>query len=73
MDWTQCLTIIGTTISVSGGLFLITRKDMQLMENKLTQHSIRMDENHREDMAKIDNKWEKLFGLFIELKLRNEK
>ena len=64
MDWTQCLTIIGTNIGLGLWLFLITRKDIQLM-----------DKNHREDIqymdAKwehMDAKWERLFSLFLELK-----
>ena len=55
MDWTQCLTIIGTTVGTAAGLFLITRKDIQLM-----------DKNHREDLQHMDAKWERLFSLFIE-------
>ena len=62
MDWTQCLTIIGTNIGLGLGLFLITRKDMQLM-----------DSNHREDMQHMDAKWERLFGLFLELKSKGTK
>lgn len=46
MDWTQCLTIIGSTIGAVTGLFLITRKDMQLM-----------DKNHREDMKDFEKRW----------------
>lgn len=75
MDWTQCLTIIGTNIGLGLGLFLITRKDMQLM-----------DKNHREDMQhmdarleymdakweRMDAKWERLFSLFLELKSRQQ-
>ena len=61
MDWTQCLTIIGTTVGTAAGLFLITRKDIQLM-----------DKNHREDLQHMDAKWERLFSLFIEQGTRDK-
>ena len=57
-NWMQCLTMIA---SFSGLVFFLNK-------------------NHREDLKKIDDKtdkmdakWDKLFNLFVELKLRNEK
>jgi hypothetical protein len=58
MDWIQALTIIGSF----AGLVLY------------------LDKNHRQDLAKmdakidkIDSKWESLFKLFVELKLKQDK
>jgi hypothetical protein len=80
MDWTHTITIISTTIGAVGGVFLINRKDMQLMDKnhrqdiaKIDAKIDKMDENHREDLAKIDSKWENLFKLFVELKLKQDK
>lgn len=71
MDWTQCLTIIGTTLGATSVLFFITRKDIQMLDASMKL----MDKNNREDMQqmdakwqRIDTKWEHLFGLFLELK-----
>ncbi len=71
MDWTQCLTIIGTTLGATSVLFFITRKDIQMLDASMKL----MDKNHREDMQQMDKniqhmdtKWERLFGLFLELK-----
>jgi uncharacterized membrane protein SpoIIM required for sporulation len=62
MDWNQTLTIVFTTLSGIVGVFLVSRRDMQIM-----------DSNHREDMknmddklVKMDEKWERLFSLFVE-------
>ena len=68
MDWTQCLTIIGTTLGATSVLFFITRKDIQLMDDRMTKSMEMMDKNHREDMQRMDSKWKDLFGLFLELK-----
>lgn len=62
MDWTQTLTIIGTIISTALGFCIFIHRE------------------HKEDIAKMDAKidkmdakWEKLFNLFVELKLKKEK
>jgi hypothetical protein len=62
MDWTQTITIIGTI----AGLVFYMRKEHR--EDVKT-----MDANHREDvknmdasMQRMDDKWAKLFGLFVE-------
>lgn len=34
MGWEQCFAIMGTTLGAVIGVFLINRKDMQLMESK---------------------------------------
>ena len=87
MDWIHTITIISTTIGTVGGVFLINRKDMQLMDRnhredltKMDAKIDKIDENHREDLAKmdskidkIDSKWENLFKLFVELKLKQDK
>ena len=72
MDWTQCLTIIGTTLGATSVLFFITRKDIQLMDDRMTKSMEMMDKNHREDMQHMDNKWERLFGLFLEIKSKQQ-
>jgi hypothetical protein len=72
MDWTQCLTIIGTTLGATSVLFFITRKDIQLMDDRMTKSMEMMDKNHREDMQHMDTKWERLFGLFLELKSKQQ-
>jgi hypothetical protein len=64
MDWTQCLTIIGTTLGATSVLFFITRKDIQMLDASMKL----MDKNHREDIQRMDSKWKDLFGLFLELK-----
>jgi hypothetical protein len=75
MDWTQCLTIIGTTLGATSVLFFITRKDIQMLDASMKL----MDKNHREDMQQMDKniqhmdtKWERLFGLFLELKSKQQ-
>lgn len=75
MDWTQCLTIIGTTLGATSVLFFITRKDIQMLDASMKL----MDKNHREDiqrmdekMDRMDSKWERLFGLFLELKSKQQ-
>ena len=80
MDWIHTITIISTTIGAVGGVFLINRKDMQLMDKNHREDLAKIDENHRQDMAKmdakidkIDSKWENLFKLFVELKLKQDK
>lgn len=55
MDWTQTLTIVFTTLGGVVGVFLVSRRDMQIM-----------DANHRADIKNMDEKWERLFGLFVE-------
>ena len=72
----QCLTMIA---SFSGLVFFLNknhREDMNKMDAKIDK----MDSNHREDMKAtkeeiktINTKWDNLFNLFVELKLRNEK
>ena len=71
MNWTQCLTIIATTLGATSVLFFITRKDIQMLDASMKL----MDKNHREDMQqmdakwqRMDTKWERLLGLFLELK-----
>ncbi len=73
MDWTHTITIIGTTLGGVAGVFLINRKDMQLMDRNHREDMAKMDANHREDIAKIDSKWDNLFRLFVELKLKQDK
>ena len=75
MDWTQCLTIIGTTLGATSVLFFITRKDIQMLDASMKL----MDKNHREDMQQMDKniqhmdtKWERLFSLFLELKSKQQ-
>jgi hypothetical protein len=75
MDWTQYLTIIGTTLGATSVLFFITRKDIQMLDASMKL----MDKNHREDMQqmdakwqRMDTKWERLFGLFLELKSKQQ-
>ena len=68
-NWMQCLTMI---VSFSGLVFFLNKNHREDMN--------KMDTNHREDLKKIDDKtdkmdakWDKLFNLFVELKLKNEK
>ena len=75
MDWTQCLTIIGTTLGATSVLFFITRKDIQMLDASMKL----MDKNHREDMQQMDKniqhmdtKGERLFSLFLELKSKQQ-
>ena len=54
MDWTQTYTILGTTLTATlgatFGFYLIIRDDIKSMDNR-----------HREDMIRMDKKWEHLF------------
>lgn len=74
MDLTyQTLTIIGTIST----FLLYMRKEhredirnlvqtMQIMEDYRRKDMQIMNDNHRDDMQIMDEKWTKLFGLFVE-------
>lgn len=66
MDWTQTLTIVFTTLSGVVGVFLVSRRDMEIMDVKRREDVKTMDANHRADIKNMDDKWAKLFGLFVE-------
>jgi hypothetical protein len=68
MDWTQTFTIIGSItasmIAVWYAFYNITDKRIDRMEQNMN----RIDDNHREDMKRMDEviqrmdlKWERLF------------
>lgn len=65
MDWTQCLTIIGTTLGATSVLFFITRKDMQLMDERMTKSLNIMEKHHREDIKEMDSKWAEILKFII--------
>lgn len=62
MDWTQVLTIVVATVGSTYGFYMITERRMN-----------RLEDFHREDMARIDDKWERLFEkLLIQEKARGQ-
>jgi|JI10StandDraft_1071094.scaffolds.fasta_scaffold18704_13 hypothetical protein len=50
MDWTQTFTIIGSMIGATYAFYHITDKRID-----------RMEEHHRDDIKRMDEKWERLF------------
>lgn len=50
MEWVQVFTIIGSMVAAWYGFYNIADKRIDRMEN-----------HHREDMKKMDDKWERLF------------
>ena len=60
MDWTQTFTIIGSItasmIAVWYAFYNITDKRMDKME----QNMQRLDNLHREDIQRMDEKWERM-------------
>ena len=50
MDWTQTFTIIGSMIGAMYAFYHITDKRID-----------RMEEHHRDDIKRMDEKWERLF------------
>ena len=50
MDWMQTYTIVSTTLGACFFLYLITSRIID-----------RMEAFHREDMNRMDEKWERLF------------
>jgi hypothetical protein len=72
MDWIQALTIIGSFAGLVLYLDKNHREDMKAHKEDMR--------SHKEDLAKMDDKidkidakWEKLFNLFVELKLKQDK
>ena len=54
-DWVQFFVLMGSILGTSYVFYTMT-------DTRIT----RMDENHRQDIQKMDEKWERLFGLFVE-------
>lgn len=50
MDWMQVLTIIAATVGSTYAFFMITKERIDRLEGF-----------HREDMNRMDEKWERLF------------
>jgi len=57
MDWLQFIGIIGTTV---GSLYVFSRMTVENIQ-KLDERMTRMENYHREDMNRMDDKWERLF------------
>ncbi|MFI0478885.1 MAG: hypothetical protein ACH349_07250 [Candidatus Rhabdochlamydia sp.] len=57
MDWIQTITIIGSMIGATYAFYHITEKRI----DKLEENMKRMDDIHREDVQRMDSKWERLF------------
>jgi phosphotransacetylase len=57
MDWSQVLAIVASTIGSTYGFFLIIREDIKAIKEDISlTKSI-----HREDVQRMDDKWERLF------------
>mgnify|MGYP003594497966 CR=1 FL=1 len=61
MDWTQVYTIIATTLGGTIGacafFYIITAKRIDRTDQMIDINN----KNHREDMIRMDEKWERLF------------
>ena len=57
MDWIQVLTIVAATIGSTYGFFLIVRDDMKMLKEDM----IRIDEKWENRFLAMDEKWERLF------------
>lgn len=57
MEWTQVLTIVGVTVGSTYAFFMIVREDM----NQMREDMIRLDNKFEEKFVKMDEKWERLF------------
>jgi hypothetical protein len=61
MDWTQTYTIISTTLggtlAACLSFYIITAKRMDRTDQMIDANN----KNHREDMIRMDEKWERLF------------
>ncbi len=67
MDWSQVLTIAATMLGGSYAFYLITRHQMDRMDDRWEKYTI----THREDMKLLDEKWERLFEKLL-LKEQNK-
>lgn len=57
MDWTQTLAIIATLIGAVFTFYRLTRDEITVIREDMK----RMDNTHREDIQRMDAKWERLF------------
>lgn len=57
MDWTQTLAIIATLIGAVFAFYRLTRDEIAVIREDMK----RMDNTHREDIQRMDSKWERLF------------
>jgi hypothetical protein len=57
MEWLQVLTTIGTILA---GIYVFYQFTNERI-NHLDQIMVRMDANHREDIKRMEEKWERLF------------
>lgn len=57
----HALTIVGATIGSTYAFFIIIREDTKDFKKSMKEDMIRLYTHHREDMKRIDDKWERLF------------
>ncbi len=69
MEWMQVLTIIAATVGSTYAFYMITAERINRMETFHREDIKSMDEK----MIKIDEKWERLFSLFVQDKIDSSK
>jgi hypothetical protein len=62
MDWIQTFTIIGSMMGATYAFYHITDKRID-----------RMEEHHRDDIKRMDEKWERLFERLLLQDQRKER
>ena len=68
MEWMQVFTIIVTIIGAVVFFYQITKSEIAVIREQINT----MNNNHREDMQRMDAKWERLFERLL-LKEQNFK
>ena len=68
MEWMQVFTIIITIIAAVVFFYQITKSEIAVIREQINT----MNNNHREDMQRMDAKWERLFERLL-LKEQNFK
>lgn len=68
MEWMQVFTIIVTIIAAVVFFYQITKSEIAVIREQINT----MNNNHREDMQRMDAKWERLFERLL-LKEQNFK
>ncbi len=57
MDWAQFLTLVGSMLAGIFVFYQITKQEISIIREQINT----MNTHHREDMGRMDEKWERLF------------
>ncbi len=56
MEWVQVLTIVATMLAGVYAFYQITKQEISVVREQINK----MDQNHRQDIRAMDEKWERM-------------